>query len=128
MDRIDKVMPYVFPLILAGLLVVYYLVDPMQMKVALPCPWRLLTHTQCPACGFQRALHAVMHGEFLKALRYNYFFVLSIPYAGMAILATWYNVGHVFDGLRKVVYHRYVLKGYIWAYFAWWILRNVMGV
>ncbi len=128
MDRIDRMMPYVFPLIVGMLIVVYYYVDPVQVRFALPCPWKLLTHTQCPSCGMQRALHAVVHGEILEALRYNYFFVLSIPYAVLAILVSWYNVGHRLDGLKEVVFHRYTLWGYVVAYCLWWVGRNVMGV
>ena len=73
-------MPYVFPIIVIGVLILYYLVNPMQSSFPIKCPWYLLTGTQCPACGFQRALHTLLNGSPLDALRYNYFFVFSIPY------------------------------------------------
>ena len=125
MGKTDKLMPYLFPLIVVVVLVLYYYVNPLCEKFPLQCPWHLLTNTQCPACGAQRALHALMLGEYSRALSYNYFFILSIPYAFLAIIATWYNYRHVFDKLHTFVYHRYTLRSYILLYFGWWIIRNV---
>ena len=39
----------------------------------LPCLFRATTGYSCPGCGAQRALHSLMHGHFLEAIRYNYF-------------------------------------------------------
>lgn len=124
----DKIVPYVFPFALVGVVILYYLVNPLQTNFPIQCPWRLLTGTQCPACGFQRALYSLLHGNFLDALNYNYFFILSIPYAFLAIVATWYNYHHVFDGLRTFVYHRRTLQTYIVLYFGWWIIRNLYNI
>ena len=124
----NKIMPYVFPLFLVIIFILYYLVDPSQINFPIQCPWRLLTGAQCPACGMQRALHSLLHGDFYEALRFNYFFVFSIPYALLAIISTWYNINHVFDKLRAFVYHRNMLKSYIVLYFCWWIIRNVYNI
>ena len=124
----DKIVPYVFPFALVGVVILYYLVNPLQTNFPIQCPWHLLTGTQCPACGFQRALYSLLHGNFLDALNYNYFFILSIPYAFLAIVATWYNYHHVFDGLRTFVYHRRTLQTYIVLYFGWWIIRNLYNI
>lgn len=121
-------MPYALPFLVAGFLMLYYLVDPIQSGFPIQCPWKLLTNTQCPSCGFQRSLHAFMHGEILSALSYNYFFVLSIPYALLAIIASWYNFNHMFDQLRAIVYHPYTLRSYAVLYLAWWVLRNLLGI
>ena len=121
-------MPYIFPLLVVGIFALYYWVNPLCEKFPLQCPWYILTNTQCPSCGMQRALHALMHGEFSHALSYNYFFVLSIPYALMAVVSTWYNFNHVFDGLKFYVFHRYTLTCYIILYFVWWIIRNIYNI
>ena len=128
MKRVDKIMPYVFPFTLLGVLILYYLVNPLQAKFPVLCPWHMLTGTQCPACGFQRALYSLLHGNLFCALSYNYFFIFSIPYALFAIVVTWYNLHHVFDKLRSFVYHRITLRLYIALYFAWWIVRNLYGI
>lgn len=125
---INAHMPYVFPVAIVLLGIIYGNVNPEEANHPLQCPWHLLTGTQCPACGMQRALHAVMHGSFGQAMRYNYFFALSIPYALLAILCSWYNVNHVFDKLKLIVFHRYTLRLYVVLYVSWWILRNILGL
>lgn len=126
MVGVNKAMPWLFPLVIVGILVFYYLYDPFQGSIPIRCPWNLLTGTQCPACGFQRALYTLLHGDFRAALSYNYFFVLSIPYALLAVAATWYNPRHALDRLKAFVYHRYTLCAYIILYLGWWVTRNLL--
>lgn len=88
----------------------------------------MLTGTQCPACGFQRAMSALVHGHVGQALSYNYFFILSIPYALIAVLVSWYNFNHRLDGLKRIAFHPTTLKVYVILFFAWWIARNLLGL
>ena len=127
-NRIDKIMPYTLPVILLVMGGFYYLVNPIMRHFPLQCFWRLLTGTQCPACGFQRAMHALFHGQFAEALSCNYFFVISLPFALIVILAEWYNYHHKLDFLGTFVHSRYTLKAYVALYFLWWIMRNVLNV
>ncbi len=121
-------MPYALPVILVLLGVSYYFINPTIKGHPVQCPWHLLTGTQCPACGSQRALHALVHGHWLEALRYNYFFVLSVPYAVIAVLVSWYNYGHRLDGLKRIAFHPITLKAYVILFFAWCIGRNLIHV
>lgn len=121
-------MPWALPLIIVAIAGFYRLVNPVIQNYPIQCLWKLLTGTQCPACGFQRACHALVHGHPLEALSYNYFFVLSIPLAITVILCEWYNWHHKFDGLRVLVHHPCTLKGYIALFFTWWVLRNILGI
>ena len=127
-NRVDKTMAYAFPIILIVLGIGYYFVNPLMSNFPIKCPWQVLTGTQCPACGSQRALHALVHGHWLEALRYNYFFVISIPYALIAILVSWYNFNHCFDKLKQLAFHRYTLYAYVVLFFAWWIVRNILHI
>ena len=43
------------------------------------CSFKLLTGLSCPGCGLQRAVHALLNGEPMKAIQYNYFLVYSGP-------------------------------------------------
>ena len=79
-ERVDKIMPYAFPVIVMVIVGFYYFVNPLIGSFPIKCVWLDLTGTQCPACGFQRAVHSLSHGKVLEALRYNYFFIISIPY------------------------------------------------
>ncbi len=128
LDKFDKIMPYAFPVVVVLLLVFFYNVNPSAEKYPIKCMWHLFTGTQCAGCGFQRAIFALMHGEFVEALRYNYFFVIAMPYIFLVVLVSWYNFNHVFDGLRDVVLGRRALMAYLVLYVGWWILRNILGV
>ena len=126
LSRLDRIMALAFPVIVVLVCVAYYFVEPSSREHLLQCPWRLLTGTLCPACGSQRALHALMHGHVSQALSYNYFFILSIPYALLAVLVSWYNYGHRFDSLKRIVFHPHVLKAYVILFLGWWIVRNLI--
>lgn len=128
MHRIDRVMTWAFPVVVILLGVFYYSVNPGSDTFAIRCVWRDLTSTQCPACGLQRALHALLHGDLRSAIGYNYFFILSVPYALLVVLASWYNYGHVFDRLRRFVFCGRTLKAYACLYFGWWVVRNLLKV
>ena len=128
LNKVDKIMPYAFPVILLLLGIFFYFVNPLASGHPIQCPWRLLTGTSCPACGSQRALNALVHGNFIQALSYNYFFILSIPYALVAVLVSWYNFGHRLDGLKRISFHPITLRAYVVLFFSWWIARNVLSL
>lgn len=121
-------MAILFPIILVVLGIIYYNMDPTASNSFFPkCPMKFITGYNCPSCGIQRAIHCVLHGEFQKAIQYNLFLTISIPFAFIVIIASWYNFNHVFDGLNKLVCNRYVLITYIILYFSWWIIRNILN-
>ncbi len=126
--KIDRIMTYAFPVILVLLGIIYYYVNPSLQGHPIQCPWRLVTGTLCPACGSQRALNALVHGNIGQALSYNYFFILSIPYASVAVMVSWYNFGHRLDGLKRIVFHPITLKAYVALFFIWWIARNLFSL
>jgi len=43
------------------------------------CLFHRMTGLQCPGCGSLRALHQLLHGNVLEALRLNALLVLSFP-------------------------------------------------
>ena len=128
LDRIDKIMSYAFPVILIIIGLFFYFVDPNTHGFPIKCPWRVCTGTLCPACGSQRALYALTHGHVAQALNYNYFFILSIPYALVAVLVTWYNFGNSLDGLKRIAFHPITLKSYVVLFVAWWVIRNLLHI
>jgi hypothetical protein len=44
------------------------------------CPWFLLTGTRCAGCGMTRALHLLLHGQVLEALRHNVMILVIAPF------------------------------------------------
>ncbi len=60
-------------------LLVLVFVDPRTARVAPVCPLHYATGLHCPGCGTGRALHALVHGDFGRALRLNALTVAAIP-------------------------------------------------
>ncbi|MDE7152948.1 MAG: DUF2752 domain-containing protein [Muribaculaceae bacterium] len=61
------------------LLALYYLFDPSEAGFFPPCPSHLLTGYDCPGCGTQRALHALLHGDLRGFVHYNAMLVVGVP-------------------------------------------------
>lgn len=105
--------------------VIYYVLDPSEGMWLLKCPFRLITGLECPSCGSQRALHALLHGEFGAALRFNPFLLLSIPYLLLVIwgsVSWWPGSARV----RRFSHSRAAILTYVVLFFLWWIIRNIV--
>ena len=102
---------------------IYYSFDPMSIKWMPKCPFKLLTGLDCPACGNQRALHSILHGEISEAFHYNPFFILSLPYLVLLVVSCRTKSG-ILVKIRGFVQSRIVVSVYVIAICCWWVLRN----
>ncbi len=69
---------------------VYFTFDPTKVSIFPPCLFHQLTGLDCPGCGAQRALHQLLHGHLIAAVRLNAMFVISLPlfaWIGLRFLA-----------------------------------------
>ena len=80
------------------------------------------------ASCIQRFLHALLHGEPMAALRYNYYLAFSLPYALLFIVEWAMPHGKRRDALARVIEHRCVVWFYIITFFIWMIVRNILGI
>ncbi|MDE5796277.1 MAG: DUF2752 domain-containing protein [Muribaculaceae bacterium] len=64
--------------LLAG--IVYYVADPMKSPFMPRCIFHTITGLQCPGCGSQRLIHALLHADFAGAWRANALLLLMLPY------------------------------------------------
>lgn len=108
------------------MIIAYYLFDPLHTDFFPKCPFKRITGFDCPGCGSQRAVHALLNFKFRDAVNANILLVFSIPY----IIA-----GFIIDSVkapsplllrwRKRVYG---VKA-IWVIFSviilFWIVRNI---
>lgn len=101
-----------------------FLFNPESNTLFPKCPFYLITQFQCPACGSQRAFHFLLHGDITKALSYNPFLVISLPYLAIIIFST-FNHTNLAMCARQVFQNKYVVNIYIVLFFAWWIIRNI---
>lgn len=57
---------------------VFFLFDPAQYPFP-RCPFYVFTGLYCPGCGSQRATHALLHGQVLRAAGLNLLAVAALP-------------------------------------------------
>ena len=111
-------------LLVSGLLIYYYL-DPAQYVFIPKCPVKLITGLDCPGCGFQRALHAFLHGNIREGISYNPFILFAV-----SIILVWlFNMFLYLKGKNLRVFlikvNRFLIFIYIIGYFLWFIIRNI---
>lgn len=69
------------------MLALYFLFDPSTSLWAPKCTFRLITGLDCPGCGAQRMLHALLHGDWQAAWSHNAFLLCILPVIGIFIAA-----------------------------------------
>ena len=73
-------------LLIAALAAVYVMEPGNTIQRFMPkCPFHQMTGMHCPGCGGTRAVHALLHGHPLKALRFN---AILFP-MGVCTLLIW---------------------------------------
>jgi hypothetical protein len=115
-------------LLIAGCVVLYFFFDPSANQWMPKCPFRLFTVWNCPACGLQRALHALLHGRIAEALSYNYFLIVIFLYI-LALFASEVlkrvNRGTNFI---RIVEHPILACSLLALAILWGIVRNLLHV
>jgi hypothetical protein len=125
MTRKSIVVVVVVVIAMLLLVCVYYFYDPSSAGWAWKCPMKALTGYDCPSCGNQRLVHALLHGRFVEAFHHNPFTMLSLPYLIPLMLTLKSNKGFPLK-VRNVVQAPVALYIYAAAICVWWVLRNVI--
>ncbi|MGH8109013.1 MAG: DUF2752 domain-containing protein [Arenimonas sp.] len=118
------------PYLLAAFVLAFVLVavvlwqfDPNQAGNPLPsCPSRWLTGLYCPGCGTTRALHALLHGDIVKAFSMNPVFVLASPIVALLILDQSTRLP---QGLTRLARFFSDARPWAWGLIGFAILRNL---
>ena len=109
-------------LVLVGAVLFYVFVPPEYWP---RCWWLMLTGTKCPGCGSQRAIAAMLQGDFLQAVSYNPILVVGIPYF---LLSVWVDCGknsNLKQRVRSLFFSAKALKITVVVIIAYWIGRNL---
>lgn len=77
MTRKIKIASAAVIVVAAGVL--YYLVNPADSVWAPKCVFRAVTGFECPGCGSQRLLHALLHGDIAAAWHANAYLLCMTP-------------------------------------------------
>lgn len=102
---------------------VYFYFDPEGSVIFPKCPFLSLTGYQCPGCGSQRAIHALLHGDIGAAWGYNAALVMFLPVIALLIMAE--ALKGRYPRFHRTINSLPVMVGSFVALTAWWILRNV---
>lgn len=108
--------------VLAVFLSFYYIVDPSWRWMP-RCTFRTLTGYDCPGCGFQRALHAALHGHIAQAWGYNPFIFFAVPAGFFYVAVEAMRERH--PRLHARANHPLILIAILVAIIAFWIGRNL---
>lgn len=89
------------------------------------CIFHQLTGLYCPGCGSQRAVSALLHGQFLLALDYNFLVVLAIPcMLYSAFIFTWNTISS-FKMKQSLFYSTVFVKFVLVVVLLFSISRNI---
>lgn len=117
-------------LLLAGgalllvLLAVYAFVDPSQAWWMPKCPVYTFTGWQCPGCGSQRAVHALLQGDFSEAFAHNALFLLMIPFLALMAYAEFSRLRR--PRLYRALNRPVVIISVSMLILSWAVVRNLI--
>lgn len=86
------------------------------------CQFKAITGLDCIGCGATRALHALVHGDVLRAMDMNPLFVLSLPLLALLALDA---IGRLPAGLKPFLARVAAPKLWLCLLPAFWIARNL---
>lgn len=109
--------------IAAAIIIFYSTVDPSTSRWAPKCLFRMLTGWDCPGCGAQRAVYALLHGQWSEAWGYNPFFLIITPIAFALGIIELYR--EHWPRLYKALYRPPTFILIAAAIMAWTIVRNL---
>ncbi|AVF47599.1 DUF2752 domain-containing protein [Elizabethkingia anophelis] len=112
-------------LLCGGAVYIFYRYNPETSGFFLQCPFKLLTGYDCPGCGSQRALHALLHGEIKQSFAYNPLFIIAIPYVILGFIFNQDKVKAKYPGFRKVLFGQKAIYMILFIVIAFWLLRNL---
>lgn len=116
-----------FVIMVLGGIVLYYL-DPVQYRFMPKCLFKLVTGLDCPGCGFQRAVHALLHGHFVEAIKYNLFLAVGLPYLFAVTVAEIVLPAEKKWRAMLILQSKYMTLGYVALFTAWMIIRNILNI
>ncbi|MCM1377924.1 MAG: DUF2752 domain-containing protein [Clostridium sp.] len=104
--------------------VFYFLFNPTDYVWMPKCMLKQLTGLECPGCGSQRFIHAMLHGNIAAAWRVNPYLMVMFPY--MLILLCGNLSKEYGPKLNRTVGSVPAIIAFAVITAAWTIYRNVI--
>lgn len=111
----------------AVLITVYSVFDPSSGDFPFPkCPSKLITGYNCPGCGSQRGIHALLNGDIAGCLKYNAMLIPALLMIALLTLASIIKDRH--PGLHKALNSTKSLTIVLTVIILWTIVRNIAHI
>ena len=109
-----------------AVIVLLALFDPMESKWMPRCFFKVVTGYDCPGCGSQRAIHALLHGDIGAAIGYNGLLVVSLPLILYLVVVT---LGRKrWEDLYRRSTSNIVIYATLAIIILWTMVRNMLGI
>lgn len=108
-----------------ALIIVYYKFNPEMYNLFPACPFHKYVGLDCPGCGSQRAIHALLHGKILLAINYNLLLVISLPFLLVHFGLKIYSYFAKKDKTWIFWYRPVTPKIIFGIVLTFWVLRNI---
>ena len=92
-----------------ALTVFYFYHDPSVRSFGPKCLIHETTGWYCWGCGGQRAFHALLHGQFAQAFRFNLLVYIVVPLLLMVLYSELFNDFRLFYYLRNRYFSLFLL-------------------
>ena len=122
---VKQITAFVYIILIGALLMIYYWFDPSEVELFPKCPFYMLTGLKCPGCGSQRAIHSLLHLDFIGAIRYNLLLVLFMPFISVLSYAEFMKTKHPDFYVR--IHSVSIILSVLFIVILWWIVRNIIG-
>ena len=109
--------------VLAGGIVLWTL-NPSGNPLFPRCWFFSATNLLCPGCGIQRALHYLLRGDIVSAMRHNLFLFLASPILATAFFYWTQSTWFLKSTVSRTPQPRY-LKMILLFTLSFWLLRNI---
>lgn len=110
----------------AIMLAALYVFEPSAGSFFPKCIFHQLTGLNCPGCGLQRAIHALMHGHVAEAVHYNA--ILPVLAFVAAAYGVAYALRNAFPRFHRAFTSARAAVLVLALIVAWWVLRNILRI
>lgn len=91
----------------------------------LPCPFHVLTGYDCPFCGGQRMLIALLHGDIVAAFCFNPVLFCLLPYFFLVTAGAFSKKTRKWN-LTELCYSNKAIFAVIGICIVWGVVRNIV--
>ena len=111
--------------VIIAIIAIYAIFDPAEGFFP-RCPVKMLTGFDCPGCGSQRAIHALLHGRIAQAWSLNPLMLILAPYALAVVVLEATPTRMV--RLRRILTSTAAITATLLATILWVIARNLYNL